>query len=1279
MFLMTMHKASATEYQHELLNENDGFTSSIIFSIVQDKDGFLWFGTGYNGIMRYDGKNVVVFHHDPADPNSLPNDNAGNLTLDNEGNLWIGSWGGSVIKLDSRSQTFTQFTHQQDKPDSISDFKVQSIFEDADQTLWFGTYSRGLNRFNSKTQGFQRFSVQSTNETSISDQRVWDIAQSEAGKIWLATGFGLNKLDKETEEFTHYFPEPKALLQDINKIRAIEVNPDGNLYLGTHNGLVFFDTQSAEFSEIENTIVPNLGPIYAMISTDFGEYWVSTDYGVFYFTDEDNTLKKVPLSFDDSCSQTLFQDKQGTIWLSCEGVGVYKITRTNIFQSFDEPRVKTAFALEIANDDSVLIGTSQIGLQKWVPETKEITSLTSGEISPAIKYIVQASNGDIWYASDQNLYKLDLDGKQIEVSPPRKWWEDFESIKDLEKDSADNIWVAAPDRLFIVNSKSATFESVDLEPSGNRINSLVELYLDPFDNNWVAVNNRLYKWDPENKTLNLFSGPEDKIELSENYNYIYTIFVDSKRQLWISNKSGLYLVDQITGERKVVSHEFIERDNRGVRFISEDSNGVLWLVTPIGVSRFNPSNGEFQHFDKRDGLPGSRYFYNPTIRQSDGTIFLSSRDGISYFTPSALQSPTLDEGTVLTNFEVLGSPEKFNLMQIKEDGIELHHSQSNLKFEFATLDLLNARQIQYSYFLDGFDKGWIDNGNNSTATYTNLSGGDYVLRVRAKLKDKLWYQDELAINLTIGIPFWQRWWMIVVYIGLSLLGFLYYMQIQKRAVIRLEQQVAEKTADIAEESEKLAVANRIKTQFLANMSHEIRTPLTTVIGQAEAIICRDVKPEDIYKEVEIIHDSSLYLLALLNDILDLTKIEENKFELEYAPQDLHTLLSNINTMFSMQARVKGLSFSLEENLPKPFVIDIDGLRLKQILINLLSNALKFTLEGHVTLEVLMKDGNLVFNVKDTGIGISKEQLEQVFGSFTQGDSSIRRRFGGSGLGLHLSNQLAVLMKGEITVKSVVDEGSVFTFSMPMPEMAVGTEVPAVSLDLNSLSSEPLFQGKILLAEDHADNRRFISRLLSKLGLTVYTAADGYEAIRLCQEHEPEVVLMDIQMPNMDGIQAYKALRELGFEKPIIALTANAMTNEVDHYFSLGFDGYIQKPIDRKLLISTIATFFNGHDDDAMRRANSMLGNVDMSDLIDEFKTSLYKELAQFNAEIEKENIPALRSLAHRLSGASQLFGFSELSSKATQLETHIKNDNPSYADIKPYVDDLLSEVKRIIG
>lgn len=1278
--------AAAVEYEYELLNENDGISSSIIFSMVQDEDGFLWLGTGYNGVLRYDGKNVATYLHDSDDDSSLPHNNAGNLYLDEQGRLWIGSWGGGLILFDKDAETFSKFTFSPEDERAIGSNFVQSLHQDSNNQLWAGTYTAGLHQFHEGTQDFTRFPQLDGETNGTSDPRIWDIEQTEANILWIATDFGLNKFDTQTKLFTHYYPESDSMLSELNKIRRLVKGKNQVLFIGTQSGMVRFDLRTETFTRIPAENSKGSGPIYSMIKTSFNEYWVTTDNGVYSFTEHAKTLKKVPLDFDDRCSQTLFEDRQGTIWLSCEGVGLYKITRESIFSTIEAPSLNSAFILKRANDDSVLIGTSAGELKRWDPRTDSLTSVLnqqSSESIPAIRFIAQSKQGDIWYTGSQTLFRVDTDGHQSEVLPPLHLQDSFYDIRDIETDDSGNLWIATRSGLFVVYYTNNQFEFFTLDEisAGQIVESASSrVYLDPKNRMWLSFGDTLFLVDIQTYSFTKIGDARDEFSKNEGLaNLIYSLYLDQQNNMWLGNKIGLFKVNQTSGERELVSDFFNERDNQGVRFIDEDENGYLWLVTAVGVSRLDPRTKEMRHFDKRDGLPGSRYFYNPTSTITDKKIFLSSRDGVFFFDPLVIKDNKSDEDTKLTNFEVLGSSEDFNINEVSELGAKLDYDQSNIKFEFATLDLLNARQIQYSYMLEGFDESWIENGSNTSATYTNLNGGEYVFRVKSRIKQNLWYNKELAVDVTVATPIWERGWMFGVYAGVLILGILIYIQRQKQAVIELERQVAEKTADIANESSKLAAANRIKTQFLANMSHEIRTPLTTVIGQAEAIICRDVEPKDIYKEVEIIHDSSLYLLALLNDILDLTKIEENKFELEYSPQDLHILLSNINTMFSMQAKTKGLSFSLHENLPQPFVVHIDGLRLKQILINLLSNALKFTLQGSVELKVVLEKNQLTFHISDTGIGISDEQVQQIFGSFTQGDSSIRRRFGGSGLGLHLSNQLAHLMGGHITVSSELDKGSVFTFSMPVPMTSGNKELPQGTLNFDTLSAKPLFNGKILLAEDHEDNRRLISRLLSKLGLTVYAAKDGYEATELYKEYQPEVVLMDIQMPRMDGIQAYNELRKLGCEKPIIALTANAMQNEVEAYFELGFDGYIQKPIDRHLLISTIATFFGSKDDDSMNRASSVLGNVDMSDLVAQFTAGLQNELVEFEASAKDENIEAIKNRAHRLSGAAQLFGFDSLSTMATQLEKNIKAGGKNMHSIQDDYSALITEIKKNIA
>lgn len=1275
---------STQQYEYELLDENDGFTSSIIFSIVQDNDGFLWFGTGYTGIMRFDGKNVVAFKNNPKENNSLPNDNAGNLTFDYQGNLWIGSWGGGVIKKATKTNQFEHFPHFAELTNTIGANRVQTIFEDDDNELWFGTFNSGINKFNNDTQDFLRFPILKGNREGISNARVWAIEQTMPGKLWIGTDSGLNLLDKVSQRFTHFFIKPNEKLAGINKVRKIIKAPNSNLYLGTQEGVVYFDTVSNVFSPITRSDGSNIGVIYSMLVTTFGEYWVSSDKGIYSFTDADKTLRKVSLNFDDSCSQMLFQDKQGTIWLSCEGVGIYKITRPTIFKLFEDQNVKNAFALEAANDSSILVGTSQLGLQKWIPETNQLVSLgpnNKKNNQAEIKFITQTADGVIWYANNQSVFTLGKDGVHSEFLPPENLKPYFKNISEIGKDSENNIWIVTPNGPFIIDSASFAVKHISLQDLSWPQDKAVyhsRIYSGNHETVWLSINNTLYRWDNAELKATTLSLPSNEPESTRTIDLIYSIYVDSQNRIWISNKAGLRLVDPNSGKRTLISSYFIEAKNRGIRYINEDKNGFLWLVTPVVVSRFDPSNGDLQHFDKRDGLSGSRIFYNPTVRKSDGTFLISSRDGITYFNPLEVSNSAFNENTLLTKFNVLGSSEIFNISQIQSAGIQLSYEQSNIRFEFATLDLLNARQIEYSYFLEGFDKTWNENANNNTATYTNLSGGDYVFKVRAKIKDRPWYTDELSVNVNIGTPFWKQWWMVTVYIALLLLLFYWYLQRQKNAVIKLEREVARKTADIAEESNKLMLANQIKSQFLANMSHEIRTPLTTVIGQAEAIICRDVKHENIYKEVEIIHDSSLYLLALLNDILDLTKIEENKFALEYTQQDLHGLLTNINTMFSIQARVKGLSFTLIEDLPKPLVVNIDELRLKQVLINLLSNALKFTLKGSVSLEVVRVNEELIFKVKDTGIGISQDKIDNIFNSFTQGDSSIRRRFGGSGLGLHLSTQLAFLMRGSITVKSELGRGSIFTLTLPFSLAPQGFSTPETQEEIDLTLPNTMFKGKILLAEDHPQNRRLIKRLLSKLGYTVYEASDGNEAIEMCHAHKPDIILMDIHMPDVDGLQAFKVLRELGYRKPIIALTANAMKNEVEEYLSLGFDAYVEKPIDRQKLISTMATLLSHEFSGTTGQVNALMDEVDMSDLVAEFEGSLVKELTQFQTEIEKRDHLALQNLAHRLAGASQLFGFTVLSQKASTLERALAQDNQSFDAIQAEMDDLIDEIKRSI-
>ncbi|MGB0834028.1 MAG: response regulator [Psychrobium sp.] len=511
-------------------------------------------------------------------------------------------------------------------------------------------------------------------------------------------------------------------------------------------------------------------------------------------------------------------------------------------------------------------------------------------------------------------------------------------------------------------------------------------------------------------------------------------------------------------------------------------------------------------------------------------------------------------------------------------------------------------------------------------------------------------------------------WMGTGIFAVVIMFFMYRGRAQTKLKQNLAQKVKLRTEELELLMEEVQEANAIKNQFLANMSHELRTPLTAVIGQAEAIIAGDVEPEFVHKEVEIIYSNSTHLLTLLNDLLDLSRIEANKLELELKQHDIHKLIDKVSSFFNEQAHKKGLEFVIDNQLSTPFVMMVDELRLKQILINLCSNAIKFTYQGKVSIEIKSDSHCVVFKVIDTGIGLDEQQLAQIFNRFTQGDSSISRRFGGSGLGLCLSQQLALMMGGNIKVTSELGLGSEFEFTLPVSDQPcyVQQDLPAVTQRLDPNLS---LNGLVLLADDHDDNRRLTERLLRVLGLNVVTAANGYQAIKQYNLRKPDLVLLDIQMPEMDGIEAFKALRQQGARVPIIALTANAMNHEIEHYMRLGFDDYISKPIVRNYFVQVLARNLQQSVSNAQTQE---LAAVDTSDISSDFKASFNKERENFAELLSTFDYTDLAKAAHRFSGAAAMFQFTQLAVLAADIEKAIKQQQQLKA--KELTQELINQL-----
>lgn len=493
----------------------------------------------------------------------------------------------------------------------------------------------------------------------------------------------------------------------------------------------------------------------------------------------------------------------------------------------------------------------------------------------------------------------------------------------------------------------------------------------------------------------------------------------------------------------------------------------------------------------------------------------------------------------------------------------------------------------------------------------------------------------------------------------------------------LRQEVDKQTTQLSEANQQLEAANNelkraddAKNQFLATVSHEIRTPLTSVIGFSEALMLGDVKPEQQNKVFASITNSSKHLLRIINDILDLSKIKENRLAFEYLDVDLFVFTHELFNSVEQRATDQNLRFNLNYEYPLPASIHTDPTRLKQILLNMTNNALKFTKNGHISISVSVDTGYLVFAIADTGIGLSEDEQIQIFSPFAQADISITRRFGGSGLGLSISRQLAQGLGGDIYVTSEKNKGSTFYLHIPadskLSTLSVNSEKEKEHYlieqsQITDTDHAPSFQARILIADDHVDNIALITLLLEKMHISVDVAYNGQQAVEMATQIEHyDLILMDINMPIVNGIQALKHIREKVIAVPIIALSATDVSTNNDSFLEYGFDDFISKPIDRNHFVKTISTFL---EDDGSH-SEPLLDDIAMENLRTNYIASLKQDLDKLRVAQAIGDYPTIKDIAHRIKGSASCFGFPDMTQQFSLIESQYKERQDDHSALE---------------